>query len=77
MAQDQTGQRSREGGETAAAVFHTPNKIWVCVVCIVIGFALGAVAFVLKSVILFIVGAVVFLAAVAAALAFGIMENVH
>lgn len=77
MAQDQTGQRSRQGGESFAAVYHTPTRIWICVVCIILGVALGAVAFIVKSLVLFIIAAVVALVAAGAALAFGIMENVH
>ncbi len=73
----QSAQRSREGGESRAAVHQTPNKIWVCVAVIAIGFTIGAVAIPLHSTLLLVVGAVVFVLGCAAGWALGIMEDVH
>ena len=78
MAQnDPDPGRSRVGGEPAAAVVHTPKKIWVAVVVIILGFTLAAVSIPMDSVSLRIVGIVVFLAGSLAAWAFGILDNVH
>ena len=68
---------STQAGETFTAVYHTPMKIWVCVATIVLGFTLGGVAFVAHSIPLAVVGGVLFVLGGIAALAFGIMENVH
>ena len=76
MTQNDPG-RSREGGEPAGAVHHTPTKIWVMVALITVGFSLGTLAFPVRSVPLFVVGAVIFLAASAGAFFMGILENVH
>lgn len=77
MAQDSSSQRSREGGETFTAVYHTPTKIWGAVIAIIIGATICGVAFVLQSVVLGIVGGVIMIGGAIASWAFGIMDNVH
>jgi hypothetical protein len=77
MTQDSSAQRSRVGGETFTAVYHTPTRIWVTVVSIIVGAVICGVAFILQSVALGAVGVVLLVGGSIAALSFGIMENVH
>ena len=77
MTQDPSTQRSREGGETFTAVYHTPMKIWATVIAIIIGAVICGVAFILHAVALGIVGIVLMIGGSIAAWSFGIMDNVH
>ncbi|MEP6462117.1 MAG: hypothetical protein ABJC62_01585 [Frankiaceae bacterium] len=77
MAYDSSTQRSREGGESFAAVYHTPNKIWVAVIAIIVGGVICGVAFILHSVILAVLGGLFMLGGAIAAWSFDIMDNVH
>ena len=77
MAQDSTSQRSREGGESFAAVYHTPNKIWAAVLAIIVGAIICGVAFILQSIVLGAVGVVFMAGGAIAAWSFDIMDNVH
>lgn len=77
MAQDSTADRSREGGETFTAVYHTPTKIWVAIVAIVVGATIAGVAFILQSILLGAIGVVLMVGGAVAAWSLGIMDNVH
>lgn len=77
MTQDSSTQRSREGGETFAAVYHTPNKIWAAVITIIVGGIICGFAFILQSLVLAVVGGVLMIAGAIAAWSFDIMDNVH
>lgn len=77
MTQDSSTERSREGGETFAAVYHTPNKIWAAVIAIIVGSVICGVAFIAQSVVLGVLGGVLMVGGGIAAWSFGIMENVH
>jgi hypothetical protein len=69
--------RNRVGGESAAAVVHTPKRIWAMVAVIILGFTLAAVSLPMDSVLLRVVGIAVFVVGCVGAWAFGIMSNVH
>ncbi len=77
MAQDFPTPRTREGGESFRAVYHTPMKIWVAIVLIIVGAVIGGFAFILQSIILTVVAGVLMLVGGVAAWSFDIMDNVH
>ena len=58
-------------------VYHTPMRIWVATIMIIVGFAVGGVGIVLKSAVVAIIGAVIVVVSSIAAWALGIMRNVH
>lgn len=75
--QDSPSPRTREGGESFRAIYHTPMKIWVAVVLIIVGAVIGGVAFVLQSVVLGILAVLLMGGGAIAAWSFDIMDNVH
>lgn len=77
MAQDSPTPRTREGGESFRAVYHTPMKIWVAIVLIIVGAVIGGFAFILQSIILGIVAGVLIVVGAVAAWSFDVMDNVH
>lgn len=77
MAQDSPTPRTREGGESFRAVYHTPMKIWVTIVLIIVGAVIGGVAFILHSVLLGILAGLLMVGGAVAAWSFDIMDNVH
>lgn len=69
--------RSREAGEHAEAIHHTPMRLWVIVLLIIFGFTLGAVAIPLHSYPLLIAGVAIFVISSFVGWLMGLMENVH
>jgi len=72
---DRLETQPRQGGERGDHVRRTPTRLWVTIIVIIVGFAVGGVGLILRS--WWVMGVGVALIAVGgiAAKAFGIMEN--
>jgi CHASE2 domain-containing sensor protein len=65
----------RQGGERGDHARRTPNRLWACIIVIILGFVAGGVGLILRQWWLIAVGVAMIVLGGVAAKAFGIMEN--
>jgi ABC-type Mn2+/Zn2+ transport system permease subunit len=72
---DRLETQPRQGGERADHIRRTPNRLWACIIVIILGFVAGGLGLILRQWWLIAVGVATIVLGGIAAKAFGIMEN--